>query len=75
MDENDIVILNFNFKLLRDEVLKKPEAKYLIMNEETYNYLLIYHHLILVDSKRYSSFYGVPIAICNNKETGVVEIV
>ena len=74
MDGNNVVILNFNFKLLRDEVLKKPEAKYLIMNEETYNYLLV-HSLIFINRKGYSSFYGLPIAICNNKEIGVVEIV
>ena len=74
MDENDIVILNFNFKLLRDEVLRKPEAKYLLMNKETYNYLLD-HSLIFINRKGYSSFYGLPIAICNNKRNGVVEIV
>jgi hypothetical protein len=71
---NDIVILNFNFVLMRDSVLKKPDAKYILMNEETYKYLLD-HSAFFINRFGYTTFYGVPVAICNYKKTGEIEIV
>lgn len=75
MKENNILILNFNFTLMRDSVVNKPDAKYIIMNEETYNYLLRNRFLFLTHLGDYSTFYGIPVAVCNNKKTGEIEIV
>lgn len=71
---NDIVILNFNFVLMRDSVLEKPDAKYILMNEETYKYLLD-HNAFFINRFGYTTFYGVPVAICNYKKIGEIEIV